>query len=105
MTEEYTKQVLQIQDIEPDVISPLIMEMVSNIDWTVAWSSLGGSEATLALAQVLNINLSTWNNNIIIDLKQPDCWLWIAPQFKGDLLYYANYANSLPTITDPVAFS
>lgn len=32
MTEEYPKQVLQIQDIEPDVISPLIMEMVSNID-------------------------------------------------------------------------
>lgn len=29
MTEEYTKQVLQIQDIEPDVISPLIMEVVS----------------------------------------------------------------------------
>ncbi|XP_030283636.1 nuclear receptor subfamily 1 group I member 2 isoform X2 [Sparus aurata] len=29
MTEEYSKQVLQIQDIEPDVISPLIMEIVS----------------------------------------------------------------------------
>ncbi|KAM9346821.1 nuclear receptor subfamily 1 group I member 2 [Symphorus nematophorus] len=29
MTEEYSKQVLQIQDIQPDVISPLIMEMVS----------------------------------------------------------------------------
>lgn len=32
ITEEYSKQVLQIQDIEPDVISPLIMEMVSNMD-------------------------------------------------------------------------
>ncbi|TNN59294.1 Nuclear receptor subfamily 1 group I member 2 [Liparis tanakae] len=29
MTEEYSKQVLQIQDIQPDVLSPLIMEMVS----------------------------------------------------------------------------
>ncbi|XP_050926773.1 nuclear receptor subfamily 1 group I member 2 isoform X2 [Lates calcarifer] len=29
MTEEYTKQVLQIQDIQPGDISPLIMEMVS----------------------------------------------------------------------------
>ncbi|XP_044072736.1 nuclear receptor subfamily 1 group I member 2 isoform X3 [Siniperca chuatsi] len=29
MTEEYTKQVLQIQDIQPDVLSPLIMEVVS----------------------------------------------------------------------------
>ncbi|XP_029314999.1 nuclear receptor subfamily 1 group I member 2 isoform X1 [Cottoperca gobio] len=29
MTEEYSKQVLQIQDIQPDIISPLIMEMVS----------------------------------------------------------------------------
>ncbi|XP_051259450.1 nuclear receptor subfamily 1 group I member 2 isoform X1 [Dicentrarchus labrax] len=28
MTEEYSKQVLQIQDIQPDVISPLIVEMV-----------------------------------------------------------------------------
>ncbi|KAI3356326.1 hypothetical protein L3Q82_017548, partial [Scortum barcoo] len=27
MNEEYSKQVMQIQDIEPDVISPLIMEM------------------------------------------------------------------------------
>lgn len=36
MTEEYSKQVLQIQDMEPDVISPLIMEMVSKSpfnDW------------------------------------------------------------------------
>ncbi|XP_059199057.1 nuclear receptor subfamily 1 group I member 2 isoform X2 [Centropristis striata] len=31
MTEEYSKQVLQIQDIQPDVISPLLMEMVSKI--------------------------------------------------------------------------
>ncbi|XP_076603227.1 nuclear receptor subfamily 1 group I member 2 [Chaetodon auriga] len=30
MTEEYSKQVLQIQDIQPNVISPLIMEIVSN---------------------------------------------------------------------------
>ncbi|XP_049450729.1 nuclear receptor subfamily 1 group I member 2 isoform X1 [Epinephelus fuscoguttatus] len=29
MTEEYSKQVLQIQDIQPNVIPPLIMEMVS----------------------------------------------------------------------------
>nr|XP_004551432.1 nuclear receptor subfamily 1 group I member 2 [Maylandia zebra] len=29
MTEEYSKQILQIQDIQPDTISPLIMEMVS----------------------------------------------------------------------------
>ncbi|XP_034056283.1 nuclear receptor subfamily 1 group I member 2 isoform X1 [Gymnodraco acuticeps] len=29
MNEEYSKQVLQIQDIQPDIISPLIMEMVS----------------------------------------------------------------------------
>ncbi|XP_075959372.1 nuclear receptor subfamily 1 group I member 2 [Anarhichas minor] len=29
MTEEYSKQVLQIQDIQPDIISPLIMEVVS----------------------------------------------------------------------------
>lgn len=29
MNEEYSKQVLQIQDIEPNVISPLMMEMVS----------------------------------------------------------------------------
>lgn len=29
MTEEYSKQILKIQDIEPDVISPLMMEMVS----------------------------------------------------------------------------
>ncbi|XP_070832203.1 nuclear receptor subfamily 1 group I member 2 [Chaetodon trifascialis] len=30
MTEEYSKQVLQIQDIQPNIISPLIMEIVSN---------------------------------------------------------------------------
>ncbi|XP_028249365.1 nuclear receptor subfamily 1 group I member 2 [Parambassis ranga] len=29
MTEEYSKQILQIQDIQPDTISPLIMEVVS----------------------------------------------------------------------------
>lgn len=29
MTEEYSKQVLQIQDLQPDDISPLIMEVVS----------------------------------------------------------------------------
>ncbi|XP_053185022.1 nuclear receptor subfamily 1 group I member 2 [Scomber japonicus] len=29
MTEEYSKQILQIQDIQPDDISPLMMEMVS----------------------------------------------------------------------------
>ncbi|XP_037646329.1 nuclear receptor subfamily 1 group I member 2 [Sebastes umbrosus] len=29
MTEEYSKQVLQLQDIQPDIISPLIMEIVS----------------------------------------------------------------------------
>ncbi|XP_070770398.1 nuclear receptor subfamily 1 group I member 2 isoform X2 [Enoplosus armatus] len=29
MTEEYSKQVLQIQDIQPDILSPLIMEVVS----------------------------------------------------------------------------
>nr|AVK60092.1 pregnane X receptor variant 3 [Solea senegalensis] len=29
MTEEYCKQVLQIQDIQPDDISPLILEVVS----------------------------------------------------------------------------
>lgn len=29
MTEEYSKQVLQIQEIQPDVIPPLMMEMVS----------------------------------------------------------------------------
>ncbi|XP_072300614.1 nuclear receptor subfamily 1 group I member 2 [Eucyclogobius newberryi] len=29
MTEEYSKQVLQIQDIQPDDISPLIMEVIS----------------------------------------------------------------------------
>lgn len=62
MTEEYTKQVLQIQDIEPDVISPLIMEMVSNMDWT----HQSVSEATLALAQALNIDLSMWNTNMLL---------------------------------------
>ncbi|CAL1582260.1 unnamed protein product [Knipowitschia caucasica] len=30
MTEEYSKQVLQIQDIQPDDISPLIMEVISD---------------------------------------------------------------------------
>ncbi|KAM6934029.1 nuclear receptor subfamily 1 group I member 2 [Xenentodon cancila] len=29
MTEEYSKQILQIQDVQPDTISPLIMEVVS----------------------------------------------------------------------------
>ncbi|RVE57864.1 hypothetical protein OJAV_G00203610 [Oryzias javanicus] len=29
MTEEYSKQILQIQDIQPDTISPLLMEVVS----------------------------------------------------------------------------
>lgn len=29
MNEEYSKQVLQIQDIQPNVIPPLLMEMVS----------------------------------------------------------------------------
>ncbi|XP_069010117.1 nuclear receptor subfamily 1 group I member 2 [Embiotoca jacksoni] len=29
MTEEYSKQILQIQDIQPDTITPLIMEVVS----------------------------------------------------------------------------
>ncbi|XP_054471010.1 nuclear receptor subfamily 1 group I member 2 isoform X2 [Anoplopoma fimbria] len=29
MNEEHSKQVLQIQDIQPDIISPLVMEMVS----------------------------------------------------------------------------
>lgn len=29
MNEEYSKQVLHIQDIQPDVLSPLIMEVVS----------------------------------------------------------------------------
>ncbi|MEQ2198765.1 hypothetical protein XENOCAPTIV_017928 [Xenoophorus captivus] len=29
MTEEYSKQILQIQDVQPDTISPLMMEVVS----------------------------------------------------------------------------
>ncbi|KAM4730705.1 nuclear receptor subfamily 1 group I member 2 [Anableps anableps] len=29
MTEEYSKQILQIQDVQPDTISPLIMEVIS----------------------------------------------------------------------------
>lgn len=29
MTEEYSKQILQIQDIQPNVIPPLMVEMVS----------------------------------------------------------------------------
>lgn len=29
MTEEYSKQVLQIQDIQPNIIPPLMVEMVS----------------------------------------------------------------------------
>lgn len=37
MTEEYSKQVLQIQDIQPDDISPLIMEVVSKSPCSDLW--------------------------------------------------------------------
>lgn len=37
MTEEYSKQILQIQDIQPDTISPLIMEVVSKGSYNDLW--------------------------------------------------------------------
>lgn len=37
MTEEYSKQILQIQDVQPDTISPLIMEVVSKNPCNNIW--------------------------------------------------------------------
>lgn len=37
MTEEYSKQILQIQDIQPDDISPLIKEVISKDTWEILY--------------------------------------------------------------------
>lgn len=61
MTEEYSKQILQIQDIQPDTISPLIMEMVSKGSCNDLWRVC----CTWA-AQALLMGTLKWKYPIVI---------------------------------------
>lgn len=62
MTEEYSKQILQIQDIQPDTITPLIMEVISKSSSNDLWSIC----CTWAAQALLLMGTLKWMYPIVI---------------------------------------